>query len=107
MINMSVGNDDVFDLKVMPSNKGENILDVIAGVNDHGLTTGLIANNRAVALKRAYGEDLVDHFFSRDKKTPRSWWRMREGSRRANFENRELGLNRTARQTTRGASQEW
>jgi len=36
---------------------------LVAGVDDHGLARGFVAEDSAVALERADGEDLEDHAF--------------------------------------------
>jgi hypothetical protein len=43
--------------------KGEDLVDVVAGVDDHGFVGGFVADDGAVALQRADGEDFVDHDF--------------------------------------------
>jgi len=40
---------------------GENVFNVVARIDDHGLVRGLIADDGAVTLQRAYGKDSVDH----------------------------------------------
>jgi hypothetical protein len=40
---------------------GENVFNVITRINDHGLVRGLVSDDGAVALQRAYGQDLVNH----------------------------------------------
>jgi hypothetical protein len=60
---MSVGNDDLFDLQVMLADEGENVLDIIAGVDDHGFAGGFVADHGTIALQRADGKDFVDHSF--------------------------------------------
>ena len=47
----------------MLADEREHVLDVIAGVDDHGFARGFVANDRAVALQRTDGEDFVDHLF--------------------------------------------
>ena len=61
VVDVRVGDDDLFDLQVVLANEGENILNVVAGVDDHGFARGLVADDGAVALQRADGEDFVDH----------------------------------------------
>ena len=40
---------------------GDDAGDVVAGIDDDGLAGGFVAEDGAVALERAYGEDFVDH----------------------------------------------
>jgi hypothetical protein len=61
MVDVGVGDDDLFDLQVVLADEGENILNVVAGVDHHGFVSSLVANNGAVALQRADGENFVDH----------------------------------------------
>jgi len=61
VVDVSVGDDDLFDLQVVLADEGEDVFDVVAGVDDHGFVGGLVADDGAVALQRADGEDFVDH----------------------------------------------
>jgi hypothetical protein len=61
VIDVSMGNDDVFDLEIVFSDDGENIFDVIARINHHGFTSDFVSDDRAVALKRANAKDFVNH----------------------------------------------
>jgi hypothetical protein len=45
----------------MLADQGEDVIDIIARIDDHGFVSFLVADDRAVALQRADGEDLVDH----------------------------------------------
>ncbi len=63
MIDMGMGDDDVLDLQVMLAKQCEDVVNVVAGVDDHRFPSGLIANNRAIAVQRADREDLMDHAF--------------------------------------------
>ena len=45
----------------MLARQRQNVINIVAGVNDHGLARVLIANNGAIALQRANRNDLVNH----------------------------------------------
>jgi hypothetical protein len=47
----------------MLADEGEDVLDVVAGVDDHSLASGFVADDGAIALQRADGKDFVDHRF--------------------------------------------
>jgi len=61
VVNVGVGNDDLLDLEIVLADEGEDVVDVVAGINDHGLARGLVADDGTVARERADGQDLVDH----------------------------------------------
>jgi hypothetical protein len=61
VVDVGVGDDDLFDLQVVFAKQGLDVFDIIAGVDDHGFVSGLVADDGAVALQRADGEDFVDH----------------------------------------------
>jgi hypothetical protein len=61
MVNVSMSDDDLLDMKIVFADQFENVLHVITGINDDGLARGLISNDGAVALQRADGNDFVDH----------------------------------------------
>lgn len=61
MVDVRVRDDDMLHLQVVFADDGEYVVDVVAGVDDHRFTRSLVANNRAVALQRADGKNLVDH----------------------------------------------
>jgi hypothetical protein len=61
VIDMRVGDHDGGDLETMAGEDFENARDFVAGVDDHGLAGLLIAEDGAVALQRADGQNLVDH----------------------------------------------
>ena len=63
VVDVGVGDDDLFDLEIVFADQGQDVIDVVAGVDDHGFVGGLVADDRAVALQRADGEDFVDHAF--------------------------------------------
>ena len=43
-------------LQIVLLNDGENVRDVVAGINDHRVPRSLVADDRAIALQRAYGK---------------------------------------------------
>ena len=61
MVDVSMSNDDLLYLQVMLADKRENALDLIAGIDHHGLVRGLVSNDGTVALQRANRKDFVDH----------------------------------------------
>jgi hypothetical protein len=61
VVDVGVGDDDLLDLKLVLSEERDHVVDVVAGVNDHGFVSGLVADDGAVALQRADGENFVDH----------------------------------------------
>ena len=61
VVDVSVSDDDLLDLKLVLLDESLDVFDVIAGVDDHGFAGGFIADNGAIAAERAYGEDFVDH----------------------------------------------
>jgi len=61
VVNVGVGDDDLFDLEIVLADEGEDVVDVVARINDHGFAGGLVADDGAVAVQRADGEDFVDH----------------------------------------------
>jgi hypothetical protein len=61
MIDVGMGDHDLLDLQVMLADEPEDVLNVIAGIDDHRFASGFIADDRAVALQRPDGEDFVDH----------------------------------------------
>ena len=63
VVDVSVGDDDLFDLEIMLADQGEDVIDIIARIDDHSFVSDLVADDRAVALQRADGEDFVDHAF--------------------------------------------
>ena len=76
MINMCVGYDDLFHRKLVPLHDGKHARDVIARINDNRLARALIANDRAVALQRPNGNDLVDHESSLQFTVGSSTWHL-------------------------------
>src|SRR5208282_177573 len=63
VIDVGVGDDDLLHFQLVLADDGENVFNVIARIDDHGLVRGLVSDDGAVALQRAYGQDLVDHRF--------------------------------------------
>ena len=63
MVDVGVGDDDLFDLKIVFADYAEDVFDLVAGVDDHGFVGGFVTDYRAVALQGADGEDFVDHGF--------------------------------------------
>src|SRR5208282_1510023 len=61
VIDVGVGDDDLLHFQLVLTDDGKNVFNVVARVNDHGFVRGLIADDRAVTLQRAYGKDFVDH----------------------------------------------
>src|SRR5258708_10544525 len=61
VIDVGVGYDDLLYYQVVLADDGENILNIVARIDDHGFVRGLVADDRAVTLQRADGKDLVDH----------------------------------------------
>src|SRR5260370_22315633 len=61
VIDVGVGDDDLFYYQVVLTDDGENILNIVARIDDHGFASGFVANDRAVTLQRTYGKDLVNH----------------------------------------------
>jgi hypothetical protein len=61
VIDVGVSDDDLLHFQLVLADDGENVFNVVARIDDHGLVRGLIADDRAVTLQRAYGKDLVDH----------------------------------------------
>ncbi len=45
----------------LSADQSENVRDVVTRINDHGFVRGFIANDRAIALQWANGEDFVNH----------------------------------------------
>src|SRR5690348_10630222 len=61
MIDVGVGGDDVLCTQVVPGEDCLYALNVIAGVDDHSLSRGFVAHNRAIALEHSNWDDFVDH----------------------------------------------
>jgi hypothetical protein len=61
VIDVGVGDDDLFYYQVVLTDDGENILNIVARIDDHGFASGFVANDRAVTSQRTDGKDLVNH----------------------------------------------
>ena len=61
MVNVRVRDHNLLHLQVMFDDDGENVFNLVARIDDHGLTRSLIADDGAVALQCADREDFVDH----------------------------------------------
>jgi hypothetical protein len=61
MVDVGVGDDDLFNLQFVLLDDRKNPLNVIPGINHDGFARALIANDRTITLQRADGEDLVNH----------------------------------------------
>ena len=61
VIDVRVGDEDLLDGEIVALEEGEDARNLVAGIDDDGLAGGLVAEDGAVALQRADGEDLVDH----------------------------------------------
>jgi hypothetical protein len=47
---VSVSDDDLLDFEIMLAEDSENVVDVVAGIDHHGLARGFISDDGAVAL---------------------------------------------------------
>jgi hypothetical protein len=56
-----VGDDDLLQSEFVAGEQGEDLRNVVAGIDDQGLAGGLIAEDRAVALQRSHGKRFEDH----------------------------------------------
>ncbi len=61
VVDVGVGDDDLLDGEVVFGQEGQDAGDVVAGIDDDGLTGALVAENGTVALEGSNGEDFVDH----------------------------------------------
>jgi len=61
VVNVRVGDDDLFDGEVMPGEDGEDAVNFVAGVDHDGFVGGFVAQNGTVALQQADAENFVDH----------------------------------------------
>ena len=61
MVDVSVRHHNLLDLQVMLADEREDFLNVIPRVNHHGFAGGFVADDRAVALQRTDGKNLVNH----------------------------------------------
>jgi hypothetical protein len=62
VVDVGVGDDDLFDGELVLLKDGEDAGDVVAGVYDDGFAGGFVTEDGAVALEWAYDEDFVDHW---------------------------------------------
>jgi hypothetical protein len=61
MVDVAMGDDDLLQSEFVSDEKREDLRDVVAGIDDHGLARGLVAEDGAVALEGADGEGFKDH----------------------------------------------
>jgi hypothetical protein len=61
VVDVGVGDDDLLDGEVVLIEDGDDAGDLVAGVDDDGFEGDLVAQDGAVALQRADGEDFMDH----------------------------------------------
>jgi hypothetical protein len=65
VIDVCVGDENLFDGEVVLCEEGQDSGDVVAGIDDDGFAGGFVAEDGAVALEGADGKDLVNHGFLR------------------------------------------
>ena len=61
VVDVGVGDEDLLDGEVVLGEEGDDAGDVVAGIDDDGFAGGFVAEDGAVALEGADGEDFVDH----------------------------------------------
>ena len=61
MIDVGVRGDDILRGQVVTRENLLDAVDVVAGIDHHGLTRGFVSDDRAVALKHPDRDDFVDH----------------------------------------------
>ena len=61
MVDMRVGDNNLLDFEIVFANQRQYVFDIIAGINDHPFARSLIADDRAIALQRADGDDFMNH----------------------------------------------
>jgi len=61
VVDVSVGDEDLFDREVVAVQDRHDLRDVVARIDDDGLAGRLVTEDGAVALQDADGEDFVDH----------------------------------------------
>ena len=61
VVDVGVGDDDLLDREFVFGEKSQNARDVVAWVDDDGFVGGFVAEDGAVALEDANGDDFVDH----------------------------------------------
>jgi hypothetical protein len=60
VINVRVGADNGFDGEAMLDDEGEDAIDFVTRVDDNGFARGGIADDVAIALQNAHGQNFVD-----------------------------------------------
>jgi hypothetical protein len=61
VVDVGVGDDDLLQSELMVREAGEDLRDVVTGVDDHGFARGGVAEDGAVALEGTDGEGFADH----------------------------------------------
>ncbi len=61
VVDVAVGDEDLFELEIVGSEAAVNTADFVTGVDDDGFTCGFVAKDGAVALQRADREGFEDH----------------------------------------------
>jgi hypothetical protein len=61
VVDVGMGDDDLLQREFVLGEEGEDLGDAVAGVDDHGLAGGLVAEDGAIALEGADGEGFLDH----------------------------------------------
>jgi hypothetical protein len=61
VVDVGVGDDDLLDGEGVLGEEHEDAGNVVSGIDDNGFAGGFIAEDGAVALEGAYGENFVDH----------------------------------------------
>jgi len=89
MVDVPVGDDDLFEGEIVVGQAREDLGYVVAGVDDHGFAGGLVAEDGAVALEGADGEGFADHGYQRT--SPQRTQR----SRRMTYQDEEIARGKT------------
>lgn len=63
VVDVGMGDDDLFEGKVMLLEQLDDAGDVVAGIDDNGFMGAFVAKDGTVALEGANNEDFVDHAF--------------------------------------------
>ena len=66
VVDVGMGDDDLLQGELVPGQGFDDAVDVVAGIDHECLAGGLVAEDRAVALKWAYYQDFVDHWMAPD-----------------------------------------
>jgi hypothetical protein len=61
MIDVRVRNDDSLHAQFVLRQNGQDLVDLVSGINDYGFAALLVAKNGAIALQYADWQDFVDH----------------------------------------------